>query len=100
MPPAKKQRKAAQPPRSSAAGAAPGAAPDGPQQCEDAKERGLQPAVVKEFLGMIQRRDRLGPDFFTDDEKKQWDEYLDGVPACAAESADGSNLLPVQMPRR
>lgn len=100
MPPAKRPRTAAQPPRSSAAGAAPGAAPGGGQQCEEAKERGLRPAVVKEFLGMIQRRDRLGPDFFTDDEKKEWDEYLDGVPASASESADGKTLLPVQMPRK
>ena len=97
MPPAAKRQKAA---GGSSARAAPGAPAGGGQQPEEAKERGLKTAVVKEFLGMIQRRDRLGPDFFTDDEKKQWDQYLDGVPACAAESADGSNLLPVQMPRK
>ena len=54
--------------------------------------------MVKEFLQSIQRRDRLGPDFFNDAEKQQWDEWLDSVPADAAHSTDAQKLLPVQMP--
>ena len=100
MPPSKKQRTAQPPHGSTAAGAAPGAAAGGRQQRKEAKECGLQSGVVKEFLEMIQRRDRLGPDFFNDDEKRKWDQFLDGVPASAAESADGKTLLPVQMPRK
>ena len=72
MPPAsKKQKRAEPPPRGSAAGAAaggrqePGMAPP-PQSAA----RGLQTGVVKEFLQSIQRRDRLGPDFFNDAEKQ------------------------------
>ena len=100
MPPAsKKQKRAEPPPRGSAAGAAaggrqePGMAPP-PQSAA----RGLQTGVVKEFLQSIQRRDRLGPDFFNDAEKQQWDEWLDSVPADAAHSTDAQKLLPVQMP--
>jgi len=29
------------------------------------RTRGLDPATVKQFLGMLQRRDRLGPDYGT-----------------------------------
>ena len=85
--------------RLSAAGAAaggrqePGMAPP-PQSAA----RGLQTGVVKEFLQSIQRRDRLGPDFFNDAEKQQWDEWLESVPADAAHSTDAQRLLPVQMP--
>ena len=100
MPPAsKKQKRAEPPPPGSAAGAAaggrqePGMAPP-PQSAA----RGLQTGVVKEFLQSIQRRDRLGPDFFNDAEKQQWDEWLDSVPADAAHSTDAQKLLPVQMP--
>ena len=100
MPPAsKKQKRAEPPPRGSAAGAAaggrqePGMAPP-PQSAA----RGLQTGVVKEFLQSIQRRDRLGPDFFNDAEKQQWDEWLESVPADAAHSTDAQRLLPVQMP--
>ena len=100
MPPAsKKQKRAEPPPPGSAAGAAaggrqePGMAPP-PQSAA----RGLQTGVVKEFLQSIQRRDRLGPDFFNDAEKQQWDEWLESVPADAAHSTDAQKLLPVQMP--
>jgi hypothetical protein len=99
MPPAsKKQKRAEPPPPGSAAGAAaggrqePGMAPP-PQSAA----RGLQTGVVKEFLQSIQRRDRLGPDFFNDAEKQQWDEWLESVPADAAHSTDAQKLLPVQM---
>jgi len=47
----------------SAAGTRPGAAAAAEEQREVAKERGLQPALVKDFLSMVQRRNRLGPDF-------------------------------------
>ena len=67
---------------------------------EEGASRGLNPSVVKEFLGMLQRRDRLGPDYFSDAEKQQWDEWLDAVPGSAAESLDAKSLFPVQMPRK
>ena len=44
-------------------GTRPGAAAAAEEQREVAKERGLQPALVKDFLGMVQRRNRLGPEF-------------------------------------
>ena len=91
MPPARSDKRKAPPPR--AAAAAPGEQPAN-------AERGLQPGLVKEFLEMIQRRDRLGPEFLNDDERRQWDEYLDSVPASAEESADGKSLFPVQMPAK
>ena len=73
-------------------------APGSPEGERAQRTRGLDPAVVKQFLGMLQRRDRLGPDFFADGELLQWNEWLDAVPARAAEAPDGKSLLPVQMP--
>ena len=88
MPPARSNKRQA-PPGGSASAAAGRAAAAAPGEQPANAERGLQPALVKEFLEMIQRRDRLGPEFMNDDERRQWDEYLDSVPASAAESADG-----------
>jgi hypothetical protein len=76
-------------------------AEEGAGQDEEHEEaRGLNTAVVKQFLGKLLHRDRLGPDYFTDVEKQQWNEWLDAVPASAAESVDAKTLLPVQMPRK
>ena len=61
-------------------------APGSPEGERAQRTRGLDPAVVKQFLGMLQRRDRLGPDFFADGELLQWNEWLDAVPARAAEA--------------
>ena len=98
MPPSKRQKGVA-PPGGSAAGAGPSAARAEGQEPEAAQaDRGLDPKAVKEFLAMIQRRDRLGPDFFTDDERQQWDDWLDNQPASAAEAVAAAPLLPVQMP--
>ena len=69
MPPSKKQKAAP-----SGAAPSPGAPhPAGGQQGDTEKEqRGLDPKAVKEFLNMVQRPDRLGPDFFDDKEKMEW----------------------------
>ena len=67
MPPGK--RKAA------ASSAADGAAPAAGQREE--RERGFDAKAVKDFLAKIQRPDRLGPNFFTDDERQQWQDYFD-----------------------
>jgi len=99
MPPARSNKRQA-PPGGSASAAAGRAAAAAPGEQPANAERGLQPALVKEFLEMIQRRDHLGPEFMNDDERRQWDEYLDSVPASAAESADGKSLVPVQMPAK
>jgi hypothetical protein len=65
---------------------------------EPEEARGLNTAVVKQFIGKLLHRDRLGPDYFSDVELQQWNEWLDAVPASAAESVDAKSLLPVQMP--
>ena len=88
MPPSNK-RKAPGPPKD---------ATGSPEGERAQRTRGLDPAAVKQFLGMLQRRDRLGADYFTDGDMLQWNEYLDAVPASAAEAPDGKSLLPVQMP--
>ena len=49
---------------------------------------------------MIQRPDRLGPNFFTDDERQQWQDYFDQQPLSAEAASDAATLLPVQMPRK
>jgi hypothetical protein len=100
MPPAGK-RKAR--PQLSGSGGADGGGADGADAGgaqEEGTARGLKPLVVKEFIGMLQRRDRLGPDYFSDVEKQQWNEWLDAVPGSAAESLDAKSLLPVRMPRK
>ena len=72
MPPAGKQnagkRKAAGPARSDGAGNA-------REEASAQRTRGLDPAAVKEFLAMLRRPDRLGPDYFTDAEMLQWSEW-------------------------
>lgn len=98
MPPALSNKRKAPPGGSASAAAGRAAAAPGEQPAN--AERGLQPGLVKEFLEMIQRRDRLGPECLNDDERRQWDEYLDSVPASAEESADGKSLVPVQMPAK
>jgi hypothetical protein len=60
--------------------------------------RGLDPSGVQSFLRMLERQDRLGPDFLSDDDKNDWDAYLGSVPRSAAESMDARALLPVRMP--
>ena len=97
MPPSKKQKVPAPASRSAAKSRAGGTA--GHEQPE-VQPRGLNQEAVKEFLEMIQRHDRLGPDFFSDDEKQQWDEWWDATPASAAESADGISLFPIMMPAK
>ena len=91
MPPGK--RKAA------ASSAADGAAPAASGQREE-KERGFDAKAVKDFLAKIQRPDRLGPNFFTDDERQQWQDYFDQQPLTAEAASDAATLLPVQMPRK
>ena len=90
MPPGK--RKAA------ASSAADGAAPAAGQREE--RERGFDAKAVKDFLAKIQRPDRLGPNFFTDDERQQWQDYFDQQPLTAEAASDAATLLPVQMPRK
>ena len=97
MPPAGSKRKAKAPAPSAAEGCTDGGGAYA-QKCEAA--RGLDPAVVKEFLGMLQRRDRLGPEYFSDVEREQWNEWLDAVPGSVAESVDAKAQLPVRMPRK
>jgi hypothetical protein len=99
MPPAGSKRKAKAPAPSAVEDRSADRADAGGAQ-EERTARGLDPAVVKEFIGMLQRRDRLGPDYFSDVEKQQWNEWLDAVPGSAAESLDGKSLLPVRMPRK
>ena len=48
---------------------------------------------MKEFLTTIQRGDRLGPDFFTVDQKQEWDDWLAAQPASAAEAVAAAPLL-------
>lgn len=99
MPPAGKRKARPQSSEDGGAnGGADGADAGGTQ--EEGVARGLKPSVVKEFIGMLQRRDRLGPDYFSDVEKQQWNEWLDAVPGSAAESLDSKSLLPLQMPRK
>ena len=97
MPPAGKQnagkRKAAGPARSDGAGNA-------REEASAQRTRGLDPAAVKEFLAMLRRPDRLGPDYFTDAEMLQWSEWLDAVPASAAVAPGASSLIPVGMPQK
>ena len=98
MPPAGSKRKRRAPVLGAGAeGSADGGA-DGDCGREEGRASGLNPSVVKQFLGMLQRPDRLGPDFFTDVERQQWDEWLDAVPGGAADSMDAKSLLPVKMP--
>ena len=99
MPPASNKRKAAAPPPDSGrtSSAAPAGAAGARQRKED-KERGLDPKEVKDFLKFLQRRDKLGAEFFTDVERQQWDEWLDNQPARATEAGDAAVLLPVRMP--
>ena len=78
MPPGK--RKAA------ASSAADGAAPAAGQREE--RERGFDAKAVKDFLAKIQRPDRLGPNFFTDDERQQWQDYFDQQPLTAEAASD------------
>ena len=99
MPPAGSKRKAKAPAPSAAEGRSADGADAGGAQ-EEGSARGLDPAVVKEFLGMLQRRDRLGPEYFSDVEREQWNEWLDAVPGSVAESLDAKSLLPVRMPRK
>ena len=96
MPPAGSKRKAKAPPPSAAEGRSADGADTGGAQ-EEGTARGLDPAVVKEFLGMLQRRDRLGPEYFSDVEREQWNEWLDAVPSSVAESLDAESLLPVRI---
>ena len=56
--------------------------------------------AVKDFLAKIQRPDRLGTNFFTDDERQQWQDYFDQQPLTAEAASDAATLLPVQMPRK
>ena len=44
--------------------------------------------------------DRLGPTFFNDDERQQWQDYFDQQPLTAEAASDAATLLPVQMPRK
>ena len=97
MPPAKKQRVPAPASRSAAESRAGG---NGQHRQSEAQPCGLDPTAVKGFLKMIQQSDRLGPEFFTDDEKQQWDQWLDGTPASAEDSPDGRTLFPLQMPAK
>ena len=61
MPPGKR--------KAPASTAADGAAPAAGQREE--RERGFDAKAVKDFLAKIQRPDRLGPNFFNDDERQQ-----------------------------
>ena len=61
-----------------------GLAAEGEQAQPNAHGR-LNPAAVKQFLGMLQQ---LEPAFFTDGELLQENEWLDAVPARAADSRD------------
>ena len=94
MPPSKKRRVPAPASRSAAGSRAGGDAQHGERE---AQPRGLDPTAVKGFLKMIQQSDRLGPEFLTDDERQQWDEWLDGTPASAEDSPDGRTLFPLQI---
>lgn len=97
MPPSKKRRVPAPASRSAAGSRAGGDAQHGERE---AQPRGLDPTAVKGFLKMIQQSDRLGPEFLTDDERQQWDEWLDGTPASAEDSPDGRTLFPLLMPAK
>ena len=87
--------------RKAASSAADGAAPAASGKQREEKERAwLDVKAVKDFLAKIQRPDRLGPNFFTDDERQQWQDYFDQLPLTAAAASDAATLLPVQMPRK
>ena len=87
--------------RKAASSAADGAAPAASGKQREEKERaGLDVKAVKDFLAKIQRPDRLGPNFFTDDERQQWQDYFDQQPLTAEAASDAATLLPVQMPRK
>ena len=54
----------------------------------------------RDFIQMLQRPDRLGADYFNDAEKQQWSQWLDAVPASAAESSDMVQQRQASLPMR
>ena len=66
----------------------------------EGERKGVDKVAVQEFLKMIQRDDRLGPDFFNNDEKGEWEQWLAAIPESASEAPEAADLLPPKMPRK
>ena len=92
MPPAKKARKA---PDTSAA---PEREAQGGEQ--DSRPRGLQKEAIRGMLAEMWREDRLGTEFFNDEQKQQWQIWLDNEPDSADQVAAEDDPFPIRMPRK
>ena len=60
----------------------------------DSAPKGLQKAVVREFLDRLLQPDRMGPAWLNNDEKQEWTDYLNGEPDEADEVAAEDWPLP------
>ena len=58
----------------------------------------MNKAAVRGLLVDLQREDRLGPDFLNDDQKQEWNDWLEQEPDSHLEVATAEWPLPIRMP--
>ena len=80
--------------------AAPATAATSSHSTEPAAAKGLQKDVVRDFVARLQMPDRMGPTWLDDEERQEWQDYLDGEPDALDEVAAADWPLPIRMPAK